>query len=111
MANGDESTATKAAALKKATDESQAAAAAAALAWPTVGYDSFIPFILVHVIAVYALLVDVSVVDYICAHMFSFRYELHAVNAMFTVYSWIRLTENMLIYLSFLLPMETRNMN
>ena len=87
MANDDDSVASKAAALKKANDGSQTAAAAAALAWPTVGYDSFIPFILVHVIAVYALLVDVSVLDYICAHMLSFQYEFHVVNAMFTVYS------------------------
>ena len=93
-----EEPAAAAAALKKATDESQTAATAAALAWPTAGYDLFIPYILVHVVAIYVLFVDVSVQGYICAHMLSFRYEMHAVNAMLNVYSWIRLTKNVLIY-------------
>ena len=47
-----------AAAKKKATDEVEAAAAAAALAWPTGGYDVFIPRLLVFVPAVYVLLID-----------------------------------------------------
>ena len=98
MANDSDSAAAKVAALKKATDESQAAAAAAALAWPTAGYDSFIPLLLVYMLAVYVLYLDVLVQGFIRASMFSFRYKMHAVNAMFTVYSWIRLAENVLIY-------------
>ena len=104
MANDSDSAAAKVAALKKAIDESQAAVAAVALAWPITGYDSLIPYILVHVVTVYALFIDVSVLDDICAHMLSFRYEMHAVNAMFTVYLWIRLTENVLIYLAIQKP-------
>ena len=50
-----------AAAKKKATDDAEAAAAAAALAWPTGGYDSFIPYLLGHVLAVYMLFIDGSV--------------------------------------------------
>ena len=100
MANDSDSAAAKVAALKKATDESQAAAAAAALAWPTAGYDLFIPFLLVYMLAVYVLYIDVSVQGFIRASMFSFRYEMHAANSMLTVYFWIRLTENVLIYLA-----------
>ena len=100
MANDSDSAAAKVAALKKATDESQAAAAAAALAWPTAGYDSFIPLLLVYMLAVFVLYIDDSVQGFIRASMFSFRDEMHAANAMFTVYLWIRLTENVLIYLA-----------
>src|SRR4051812_22879237 len=67
-------------------------------AWPTAGYDSFILFILVYMLAVYVLYIDVSMQGFIRASMFSFRYEMHVVNAMLIVYSWIRLTENVLIY-------------
>ena len=42
-----------AAAKKKATDDAEAAAAAAALAWPTGGYDMFIPHLLMLVLAIY----------------------------------------------------------
>ena len=104
MANDSDSAAAKVAALKKATDESQAAAAAPALACPTAGYDLLIPYIIIHVVAVYALFVDVSVLDYICDHMLSFWYDMHVVNAMFTVYLWIRLTEYVLIYLAIQKP-------
>ena len=49
-----------AAAKKKATDDAKATAAAAALAWPTGGYDLFIPRLLGLVLAVYVLLIDGS---------------------------------------------------
>ena len=68
------------------------------MAWPTAGYDSFIPLLLVYMLAVYVLYIDVSVQGFIRASMFSFRYEMHAANAMFTVYLWIRLTEYVQIY-------------
>ena len=68
------------------------------LAWPTAWYDSLIPSILVYIFVVYVMYIDVLVQGFIRASMFSFRYEMHAVNAMFTVFLWIRLTENVLIY-------------
>ena len=68
-----------AAALMKTTNESRAATTAVALAWPTMGYALFIPYLLVHVITVYVLFVDVSIQGYICGHKLSFRYEIHIV--------------------------------
>ena len=70
-------------AKKKAID-AEAAAAAAALAWPTGGYDLFIPSLLIHVLAVYMMFIDVSVLCTVCAHMLRYRYEMHTVFAMFT---------------------------
>ena len=49
------------AAKKKASVDAEAAAATAALAWPTGGYDSFIPYLLVHVLAVRMLFIDVLI--------------------------------------------------
>jgi hypothetical protein len=63
-------------AKKKALADAKAAAATAALAWLTGGYDSFIPYLLIHVLAIY---------------MLRYRYEIHTIFAMFTAYSWIRL--------------------
>ena len=62
-----------AAAKKKASTDTEAAPAAAALAWPTGGYDSFIPYLLVHVLAVYMLFIDVSVLCNVRAHMLMYR--------------------------------------
>ena len=92
MAN-DEVAKKKASALTKA-----APAAAAALAWPTGGYNSFIPYLLVHVLAVYMLFIDVSSLCTVHASMLRYRYELHTVIAMFTAYSWIRLVKKVLIF-------------
>ena len=50
-----------AAAKKEATNDAEAAAAAAALAWPTRGYDLFIPRLLVLMLAVYVLLIEGSI--------------------------------------------------
>ena len=72
---------------KKVTDEAEVAVADAALAWPTGWYDSFIPYLLVRVLAVYDLFVDVLVLCYRRVHIFRFQYELHTMNAMFTVWS------------------------
>lgn len=99
MANND---AAAAAAKKKATDDAKAAAAAAASAWPTGGYDLFIPhlpvYVLIHVLAVYVLFIDVSVLCTVRAHMLRYWYEMHTVFAMFTIYSWISLIEKVLIF-------------
>ena len=72
---------------KKALADAEAAAAAAALAWSTGGDDSFIPYLLVHVLAVYMMFIDGSVLCIVRAHMLRYRYEMHTVCAMFTVYS------------------------
>ena len=76
-----------AAAKKKATDDAEAAAAAAALAWPTGGYDLFIPRLLVLVLAVYVLLIDGSLLCSVRVSMLRYRYEMHTVFTMLTVYS------------------------
>ena len=75
-----------AAAKKKATDDAGAAAAAVALAWPTGGYDLFIPHLLVHMLAVYVVFINISILCIVRAHMFRYRYELHIVIVMLTVY-------------------------
>ena len=76
-----------AAAKKKASAGAEAAAAAATLAWPSGGYDLFTPNLLVHVLAIYTLFIDVSVLCTICAHMLTYRHVLHIVIAMFIIYS------------------------
>ena len=67
-----------AAAKKKATNDAEAAAAAAALAWPTGGYDLFIPHLHVFVLSVYVLLIDGSVLCSVRASMLRYRHEMHA---------------------------------
>ena len=69
-------------AKKKALADAEVAATAAALAWPTGGYDSFIPCLLVHVLAVYMLFIDCSVLCTVCAHMLRYWYESHTVFAI-----------------------------
>ena len=49
-------------------------------------------------LTVYVVFIDVSVLCTVRAHMFRYRYELHTVIAMFTVYSWIRLIDKVLIF-------------
>ena len=87
-----------AAAKKKATDDAEAAAAAAALAWPTGGYDLFIPCLLVLMLAVYVLLIEGSILCSVPASMLRYRYEIHTIYAMLAVYSWISLIGKMLIF-------------
>ena len=86
------------AAKKKATADAEAAAAAAALAWPTGGYDLFIPRLLVLMLAVYVLLIDGSLLCSVRASMLRYRYEMHTFYAMLTVYSWISLIGKVLIF-------------
>jgi hypothetical protein len=64
-----------AAAKKKATDDAEAAAAAATLASPTGGYDLSIPYLLVHVLAVYDVFIDVLILCIAHAHVLRYRYE------------------------------------
>ena len=44
------------------------------------------------------LFIDVSVLCTVHAHMLRYRYKMHTVFAMLTVYSWIRLVEKVLIF-------------
>ena len=71
-----------AAAKKKASADVEAAAAAAALARPTGEYDSVIPYLLVHVLAVYMLFIDTLILCTVCAHMLRYWYESHTVFAI-----------------------------
>lgn len=79
------------AAQKKAAKE--ATALAASLSWPTEGYDLSIPYLLVYVLAVFNVFMDVLVLCSVRAHMFTYRYELRVVNAMFMIYLWIKSIE------------------
>ena len=87
-----------AAAKKKATDDAEAAAAAVALAWPTGGYDLFIPRLLVLLLAVYVLLIEDSILCSIRASMLRYLYDMHTVYAMLIVYSWISPIGKVLIF-------------
>ena len=69
---------------KKATNK--AAAAVAALAWRTGGYDLFLPYLLIRVLAVFTVFIGVSVLYSVRAHMFRYLYELRTVNAMLMIY-------------------------
>ena len=88
------------AAKKKASADAEVAAAAAALAWPTGGYDLFIPRLLVLVLAVYVLLIDGSLLCSVRASMLMYHYKMHTFYAMLNVYSWIRLIKKVLIFLT-----------
>jgi hypothetical protein len=69
---------------------------AAALAWPIREYDLFIPRL-----AVYILFLNISVLCTVCAHTLKYRYEMHIVFVMFTVYLWISLIKKSNISNSF----------
>ena len=102
-----------AATKKKATDDAEAAAAAAttALAWPTGGYDLFIPRLLVLMLAVYVLLIDGSILRSVRANMLRYRYEMHTFYAMLTVYSWISLIGKVLIFSTYSTSWKSANIS
>lgn len=86
-------------AKKKASADAKATAADAdALAWLTRGYDSFILYLLVHVLAVYMVFIDVSILCTVRAHMLRYWYEMHTIFAMCTIYSWISLNQKVLTF-------------
>ncbi|XP_048551924.1 uncharacterized protein LOC125531639 isoform X2 [Triticum urartu] len=79
---------------KKATEDTAAAAtAAAASAWPTGGYNSFIPLLLFSVIAMLALNIDVSAISVACPSVIQYQHVLNSVNAMLVIYLLIKLVE------------------
>ena len=100
-ATDDAEAAAAAAAKMKATDDAEAVAATAALAWPTDGYDLFIPRLLVLKLAVYVLLIEGSILCSARTSMLRYRYEMHIFYAMLTVYSWISLIGKVLIFSTF----------
>ena len=66
---------------KKAAEDAAAVTAAAASAWPTGGYNSFIPLLLFSVLGMLALYVDLSTISVVCAHMIEYQYAIICVNA------------------------------
>ena len=58
---------------KKVAEDAAAATEAAASAWPTGGYNSFIPLLLFSVIAMLALYVDVSAISIVCASLTEYQ--------------------------------------
>ena len=82
--DADRAAAEKAEADKKAAED---AAAAAAANWPIGGYNSFIPLLFIYVLAVLALLVDVSTVCVVRACLDRNQYAINSVNTMLMIIS------------------------
>ena len=83
---------------KAAEDAAAAATAAAASAWPTGGYNAFIPLLIISVLAVLALCVDLSTVCVVRACLDQYQYVVNSVNAMLVIYLWIKLVKKLPIY-------------
>jgi len=104
--DADRAAAEKLEAEKKAAED---AAAAAASAWPTGGYNSFIPLLFITVLAILALCVDVSTVSVVCACITEYQHVFISVNAMLVICSWIKLIEKLPIYSAIQKPNLCRN--
>ena len=102
-------TAKKAEADKKAAEDAAAATKAAASAWPTKGYNSFIPLLIIFILAVLAVCVDLSTVCLVRACLDQSQYVINLVNAMLVIYSWINLIEKLPIYSTIQKPIMCRN--
>ena len=83
---------------KKAAEDAAAATTAEASAWPTGGYNSFIPLLLFSVLGMLALYVDFSAISVVCAFLTEYHYTSICVNAILVIYSWINLIEKLPIY-------------
>uniref|UniRef100_M8AQ09 Pentatricopeptide repeat-containing protein n=1 Tax=Aegilops tauschii TaxID=37682 RepID=M8AQ09_AEGTA len=83
---------------RAAAEKADADKKAAASAWPTGGYNSFIPLLLFSVLAMLALYVDLSAISVVCASLTEYQYAIICVNAMLVIYSWINLIEKLPIY-------------
>ena len=93
----------KSAADKRTADKAAAAAAAVASAaatanWPTGGYNSLIPLLLISVCAVLVICVDVSTICLVRDNMIKYQYVLSNVYVMLMIYFWINLIEILLIF-------------
>ena len=107
--DAERAAAEKAEADKKAAEDATAATKAAASAWPTGGYNSFIPLLLFSVLAMLALYVDLSAISVVCATLTEYQYAIICVNAMIVIYSWINLIEKLPIYSTIQKPIMCRN--
>ena len=85
----------KAAADKRAADD---AAASASANWPTVGYVVFIPLLIISMFVVLVTCVDVSTICLVRSLIIKFQYVISTVYAMFMIYYWISLIEQLPIY-------------
>ena len=99
----------KAEADKKTAEDTAAATNAAASAWPTGGYNSFIPLLLFSVLAMRALYVDLSAISVVCATLTEYQYAIICVNAMLVIYSWIKLIKKLPTYSTIQKPIMCRN--
>ena len=82
---------------KKAAEDA-AAAAAAASAWPIGGYNMFIPLLFISMFVVLVICVDVSTICLVRSFIMKFQYVISTVYAMFMIYSWINLIEQLPIF-------------
>ena len=96
--DAERAAAEKAEADKKAAEDAAAATKAAASAWPTVGYNSFIPLLLFSVLAMLALYVDLSAISVVCASLTEYQYVFIFVNVVLVIYLWINLIKKLPIY-------------
>ena len=102
----------RAAAEKLEADKKAAAAAAtaaAASAWPTGGYNAYIPLMIISVLAILVLCVDLSTVCVVRARLDQYQYVANSVNAMLVIYLWIKLVEKLHIYSAIQKPIMCRN--
>ena len=93
----DRLTAEKAAADKRAADEAAASAAATA-SWPTGGYNSLIPLLLISVCAILVICVDVSTICLVRDNMIKYQDVLSNIYVMLIIYSWINLIKKLFIF-------------
>ena len=101
MTNEDATAAAAAAAQETANAAAAAAAAASAAAtanWPTGGYNMFIPLLFISMFAVLVICVDVSTICLVRSFIMKFQYVISTVYAMFMIYSWINLIEQLPIF-------------
>ena len=98
--DADRAAAEKAEADKKVAEDAAAATKAAASAWPTGGYNSFIPLLIIFILAVLAVCVDLSTVCLVRACLDQSQYIINLVNAMLVIYSWINLIEKLPMWLT-----------
>ena len=92
--DADRLAADKAAADKRVADE---AAAPATANWPTGGYNTLIHLVLIYICAVLVICIDVSTVCLVRAYITKIQYVITNVYAMFMIYYWIKLIEQLLI--------------
>ena len=93
--DAERAAAEKAEADKKAAEDAAAATKAAASAWPTGGYNSFIPLLIIFILAVLAVCVDLSTVFLVRACLDQSQYVINLVNVMLVIYPWINLIEKL----------------